>query len=129
MVSTRTPTSRLRAPLDSAEARTQQILKALSTPSVKYYALLAIAVAGILWFLTAWSFQLKYGLIGTDLADWGTSGGVPWGMYIGSFIWWVGIAHGGILISAGVRLFKLRVFYPVARLAELLTIGGVSLAR
>ena len=128
MVSSRTPTSRLRAPLDSAEARTQQILKALSTPSVKYYALLGIAAAGILWFLTAWSFQLKYGLIVTDLADWGTSGGVPWGMYIGSFIWWVGIAHGGIIISASVRLFKLHVFKPITRLAELLTISALTVA-
>ncbi|MBI2847570.1 MAG: polysulfide reductase NrfD, partial [Chloroflexi bacterium] len=57
-----------------------------------------------------------------------TTGGVPWGIYIGSFIWWVGISHGGILISASVRLFKLHVFYPVARLAELLTIGALSIA-
>jgi molybdopterin-containing oxidoreductase family membrane subunit len=62
------------------------------------------------------------------MGDWGTTGGVPWGIYIGSFIWWVGISHGGILISASVRLFKVRVFYPVARIAELLTIGALSMA-
>ena len=90
--------------------------------------IVAIAGAVLGWFLLAWAWQLQYGLIVTGLADWGTSGGVPWGIYIGSFIWWVGISHGGILISAGVRLFKLRVFYPVARLAELLTIGALSIA-
>ncbi|MBI4188172.1 MAG: polysulfide reductase NrfD [Chloroflexi bacterium] len=108
--------------------RADNILKPLGAPTIKYYVLVAIAVAVFLWFIQAWAFQLKYGLIVTGLADWGTSGGVPWGIYIGSFIWWVGISHGGILISAGVRLFKLRVFYPVARLAELLTIGALSIA-
>ncbi len=104
------------------------MLKPLANPGIKYYVMVAIAGAFLLWFLGAWAWQLKYGLVVTGLGDWGTSGGVPWGIYIGSFIWWVGISHGGILISAGVRLFKLKVFYPVARLAELLTIGALSIA-
>ena len=110
-------------------SRADKILKPLSgNPSMKYYWLLAIAGVLFVWFLLAWAWQLKYGLVVTGLGDWGTTGGVPWGLYIGSFIWWVGISHGGILISAGVRLFKLKVFYPVARLAELLTIGALSIA-
>ncbi|MBM2825848.1 MAG: putative anaerobic dehydrogenase rane anchor subunit [Dehalococcoidales bacterium] len=109
-------------------SRADKILKPLGSPSTKYYWLLAIAGVFFVWFLLAWAWQLKYGLVVTGLADWGTSGGVPWGIYIGSFIWWVGISHGGILISAGVRLFKLKVFYPVARLAELLTIGALTIA-
>ncbi len=108
--------------------RTDRILKPLDRPTYRYYWLLVIAGVFFVWFLGAWVWQLKYGLVVTGLADWGTSGGVPWGIYIGSFIWWVGISHGGILISAGVRLFKLKVFYPVARLAELLTIGALSIA-
>lgn len=100
----------------------------MGSPSKAYFLVVAISGALVLWFLLAWGWQLKYGLVVTGLADWGTSGGVPWGIYIGSFIWWVGISHGGILISASVRLFKLHVFYPVARLAELLTIGALSIA-
>src|SRR3990170_2389788 len=111
-----------------APSRADSILRPLANPGTKYYVLVAIAGAVLVWFLLAWAWQLRYGLIVTGLGDWGTSGGVPWGIYIGSFIWWVGISHGGILISAGVRLFKLRVFYPVARLAELLTIGALSIA-
>jgi len=109
-------------------SRADSILRPLANPGNKYYVLVAIAGAGLVWFLLAWAWQLRYGLIVTGLGDWGTSGGVPWGIYIGSFIWWVGISHGGILISAGVRLFKLKVFYPVARLAELLTIGSLTIA-
>lgn len=124
----RTPLSRFRAPVESAETRTQQILKTLGTPSAKFFILLAVLGAGIFWFAQAWAFQLKYGLIVTDMADWGTSGGISWGLYIGSFIWWVGIAHGGIIISASVRLFKLNVFKPIARLAELLTMSALTVA-
>ena len=109
-------------------SRVDQILKPLGSPTKGYYWMVGIAGAGLIWFLLAWGWQLKYGLIVTGLGDWGTTGGTPWGIYIGSFIWWVGISHGGILISASVRLFKLRVFYPVARLAELLTIGALSIA-
>jgi Ni/Fe-hydrogenase subunit HybB-like protein len=109
-------------------SRVDLILKPLGEPGPKYFILVTVALALLVWFLGAWAWQLHFGLIVTGLGDWGTSGGVPWGMYIGSFIWWVGISHGGILISAGVRLFKLKVFYPVARLAELLTIGALSIA-
>lgn len=110
------------------ETRTAIILRPLGTPSRGYLALLAVGVAGILWFAYAWAFQLKNGLIVTGLSDWGTGGGLPWGLYIGSFIWWVGIAHGGIIISASVRLFKIEAFKPVARLAELLTLAALTVA-
>jgi Ni/Fe-hydrogenase subunit HybB-like protein len=110
------------------EARTAAILRPIARPSSRYWALLALAVVGLLWFALAWAFQLRNGLIVTGLADWGSAGGVPWGIYIGSFIWWVGIAHGGIIISASVRLFGLTAFRPVARLAELLTLGALSVA-
>ncbi|MBI4180366.1 MAG: polysulfide reductase NrfD, partial [Chloroflexi bacterium] len=109
-------------------SRADSILKPLANPGKKYYILVTIAGLLLVWFLGAWVWQLKYGLVVTGLGDWGSTGGVPWGIYIGSFIWWVGISHGGILISAGVRLFKLSVFYPVARLAELLTIGALTIA-
>ena len=53
---------------------------------------------------------------------------MPWGLYIGAFIWWVGIAHGGIILSAAVRLIGLDTYQPVARLAELLTIAALTCA-
>lgn len=110
------------------ETRIDKILKPMGRPSKGFFAVVAISGAAVVWFFLAWGWQLKYGLSVTGLADWGTTGGIPWGIYIGSFIWWVGISHGGILISASVRLFKMHVFYPVARLAELLTIGALSIA-
>jgi Ni/Fe-hydrogenase subunit HybB-like protein len=110
------------------EKRIAAILRPFGRPSRGYLILLVIASLGLLWFGYAWSVQLDDGLIVTGLSDWGTGGGVPWGLYVGSFIWWVGIAHGGIIVSASVRLFGLKAFRPVARLAELLTIAALTVA-
>jgi Ni/Fe-hydrogenase subunit HybB-like protein len=111
-----------------AAPSTELILSPLGRPSRRYLALLALAGVGALWFAQAWAHQLSSGLVVTGIGDWGTSGGVPWGLYVGSFIWWVGIAHGGIIISAAVRLFRLVDLKPVARMAELLTLAALSMA-
>ncbi len=111
------------------EHRTTKILQPLTRrPSWGFLVLLGLAILGLAWFAYAWSFQLQHGMIVTGLGDWGTGGGIPWGLYVGSFIWWVGIAHGGIIISAAVRLFGLETYKPVARLAELLTLVALSIA-
>ncbi|RQH01930.1 NrfD/PsrC family molybdoenzyme membrane anchor subunit [Natrarchaeobius oligotrophus] len=104
------------------------ILRPIRETGTKYYALFAVAGLAFALFLAGWFYQLWQGLIVTGLSDWGTGGGVTWGVYIGAFIWWVGIAHGGIILSAAVRLLGMDRYMPVARLAELLTIGGLSAA-
>ncbi|MFC7238484.1 NrfD/PsrC family molybdoenzyme membrane anchor subunit [Saliphagus sp. GCM10025317] len=104
------------------------IVRPMQRTSKGYYGLLAVVSLGILAFLIGWGLQLRDGLIVTSLGDWGSSGGVTWGLYIGAFIWWVGIAHGGIILSAAVRLLGMDRYKPVARLAELLTIAGLTAA-
>jgi Ni/Fe-hydrogenase subunit HybB-like protein len=118
---------KLRTPAtEQTTDRTAAVLRPLGPPSWRYIALLITGVAGLAWFGQAWAFQLRHGMIVTGLGDWGTAGGVPWGFYVGSFIWWVGIAHGGIIVSAAVRLFRMDAFKPVARLAELLTLAALA---
>jgi Ni/Fe-hydrogenase subunit HybB-like protein len=121
-IHTRTPAPAQAPP----RGRAAMILRPLGRPSWRYTALLVTAAAGLAWFAQAWAFQLRHGMIVTGLGDWGTSGGIPWGIYVGSFIWWVGIAHGGIIVSAAVRLFRMDAFKPVARLAELLTLAALA---
>ena len=104
------------------------ILRPIAGTSAAWYLLFGIAGLAFAVFLVGWAYQLSEGLIVTGLSDWGSGGGVTWGLYIGAFIWWVGIAHGGIILSAAVRLLGMKRYMPVARMAELLTIGGLSAA-
>jgi len=108
--------------------READILRPLRQTSRTYYALVAIAGLAFGLFILGWLYQLWEGMVVTGLSDWGSGGGVTWGVYIGAFIWWVGIAHGGIILSAAVRLLGMDRYMPVARLAELLTLAGLSAA-
>ncbi|NKE34513.1 polysulfide reductase NrfD [Natronococcus sp. JC468] len=113
----------------STKAPTEgDILRPIKNTTTRYFILFGVAGLALLLFLLGWGYQLAEGLIVTGLADWGTGGGVTWGVYIGAFIWWVGIAHGGIILSAAVRLLGMERYMPVARMAELLTLAGLSAA-
>ena len=115
-------------PLTSMSQKTENLLRVMTKTSGPFYLLLLIALAVVVWFLYAWAFKLTYGEIVLGLRDWGPGGGVTWGLYIGMFVWWVGIAHGGILVSASVRLFKVKSLAPVARVAELMALVALPLA-
>jgi Ni/Fe-hydrogenase subunit HybB-like protein len=104
------------------------ILRPIQNVSKTYFIMFAVAALALGAFLIGWAYQLQQGLVVTGLSDWGSGGGVTWGLYIGAFIWWVGIAHGGIILSAAVRLLGMDRYMPVARLAELLTLAGLSAA-
>ena len=47
---------------------------------------------------------------------------VAWGLMIVTFVFWVGISHAGIMISAILRLTQAEWRRPVTRTAELLTV-------
>jgi Ni/Fe-hydrogenase subunit HybB-like protein len=111
---------------DRTDGRLETILRPLGRPTWRWWATLAVAVAGLAWFAQAWILQLQWGLVVTNMADWGYVGGVPWGFYEGSMIWWIGIGHGGIIVSAAVRLFRIHDFAPIARIAELLTLASLA---
>ena len=114
--------------MSSRTPTTDDIVRPMQSTAKWYYVVFgAASVLALVWF-GLWSIQLSRGLAVTNLTDWGSAGGVTWGLYIGAFIWWVGIAHGGIILSAAVRLFGMKRYLPVARLAELLTIGALSMA-
>ncbi len=89
--------------------------------SKAFYVIVAILAGVIGIFALAWLTQFRDGLGVTGMYDIGSGGGTPWGIYITTFVWWVGIAHGGIAVSAAIRLFKLEMYKPIARLAEIIT--------
>ncbi|ELZ14993.1 polysulfide reductase NrfD [Natrinema thermotolerans] len=114
--------------MSTKEPTEADILRPINTFTKKYIILYGAAALGLVAFLIAWAYQLQKGLIVTGLGDWGSGGGSTWGLYIGAFIWWVGVAHGGIILSAAVRLLGMDRYMPIARLAEMTTIGGLSAA-
>ena len=105
------------------------VLRPLEATSKRYYALLSVFCLGAFLFVVTWVYQLTIGVgAATDIGDWGISGGVPWGLYIGGFVWWVGVAHGGIAISAAVRVINVDRFAPIARVSEVLTVLALGMA-
>lgn len=104
------------------------IVRPLQKTSRKWYAIAVLCLLVLGAWLVGYYYQLSNGLIVTGLGDWGSGGGSTWGLYIGSFIWWVGIAHGGIILSAAVRLIGLKRYQPVARMAEFLTLFALMAA-
>jgi molybdopterin-containing oxidoreductase family membrane subunit len=48
--------------------------------------------------------------------------GAVWGLYVASIVFFIGISHVGIGVSAATRLLKLDYLRPYARVAELLTL-------
>ncbi len=114
--------------MSAPDAEREDLVRPLKKPSKEYFILGALSTVAVAIFAVGYILQLYHGMEVTNLSDWGSGGGVTWGLYIGTFIWWVGIAHGGIIISAAVRLLKIEKYEPVARIAELLTIGALSMA-
>ena len=92
----------------------------------RFYLFLGILVLGVVWFAFAWIVQLRTGLVVTGMRD--IPGGAPWGIYLSNFIFYIGIAHAGIAIAAGIRLLRLRDYIPIGRMSELLTVFGLMMA-
>lgn len=94
----------------------------VSKPFLAFGVTLMIIIG---WFLYAWYIQLTQGLGVTGLR---TPTGAIWGIYISNFVFFVGLAHGGIAIAAAIRLMKLHKFAPVARMGEVLTVISIMMA-
>ncbi len=104
----------------------EKILESVYSISSRFWALMAALVIAIIIWIYAWGIQLTNGLVVTGLRDIWI--GSPWGLYISSFIWWVGIAHGGIAIAAVVYLLNLHEYKSLARIGEVVTILSLSMA-
>ncbi len=64
----------------------------------------------------------------TGIGVWGNTNTVGWGFPIVNFVFWVGIAHAGTLISAILYLFRQKWRTSINRSAEAMTIFAVACA-
>ncbi len=88
-----------------------------------YWLLVAAAAALVLFGGWCYSIIVRSGLHVTGLQRPGM-----WGNLITDFVFWVGIAHSGTLISAVLFLFRARFRTAVYRVAEMMTVFGVMTA-
>jgi Ni/Fe-hydrogenase subunit HybB-like protein len=99
------------------------VLDTLSPPRRSYWVTLALLFAGVLMGAACWGYQIFKG-IGVG----GQNNPVHWGTYLINFVFWVGIAHSGTLISAILHLFRAGWRNPIARAAETMTVFAVCTA-
>ncbi len=89
-------------------------------PGVAYWTALAACAAAAALGGWAYSLVLREGLHRTGLGR-----PVAWGSLITNFVFWIGIAHAGTLISAILFLFRARFRTAIHRVAELMTVFAV----
>jgi molybdopterin-containing oxidoreductase family membrane subunit len=99
------------------------ILKTLEPPTVGWYLAFATAFCVMLIGAYCWIQQVQHGI---GLA--GITHPIMWGVYITDFVFWVGIAHSGTLISAVLFLFRATWRIPIYRIAEAMTVFAVATA-
>jgi molybdopterin-containing oxidoreductase family membrane subunit len=101
----------------------RDIVATLAPPSRNWYLGMGLVVLGVAIGGFCWAYQIKDGL--------GITGYTPpifWGSYITTFVFWVGIAHSGTLISAILLLFRSAWRTAVYRAAEAMTVFAVMTA-
>jgi molybdopterin-containing oxidoreductase family membrane subunit len=99
------------------------VLGTLSGPSRLYWAIvIALALVVVIGF-SAFIYQMR-----TGMGVAGINIPVAWGVYIVNFVFWVGIAHSGTLISAILYLFRVRWRTSIYRSAEAMTVFALMTA-
>lgn len=117
------PSAQRPATLPSYHDVTHDIAATLGRPSKAYYLALGLAIGVFGLGVSALLWQIRWGL--------GVAGYTPpvmWGAYITTFVFWVGIAHCGTLISAILYLFRSAWRTAVYRTAEAMTVFAVMTA-
>lgn len=110
-------------------ARTDYSLAHLRGVSKGYLVLLAVLLVGVLLTLEAIVHQIQNGLVTTDLAQQGTQAGATWGLYIGTFEWFAGMAVGALAITGYIRFNQLDDYEMIARMSNIWAfISGLSAA-
>jgi molybdopterin-containing oxidoreductase family membrane subunit len=101
----------------------QTVLETLRPARLKYWAVVALMFLGLLIGAGCWAYQIAMciGVGGHNIP-------VVWGTYLINFVFWVGIAHSGTLISAILYLFRAGWRTPIARAAETMTVFAVCIA-
>jgi molybdopterin-containing oxidoreductase family membrane subunit len=101
----------------------QAVLQPMLRTSWRFWLLVVFLSVLVLWGLFAWGYLIYWGM-GTA----GINRPVYWGLFIATFVFWVGISHAGTMISAVLRLLKADWRRPITRGAEAMTAFALMMA-
>ncbi len=107
----------------SVDQINDQVASALRPPGRSFYFAIIVFLGMIVFGAFCLFTQIFKGL---GVA--GMNNPVGWGIYLVNFVFWVGIAHSGTLISAILFLFRSRWRTSINRIAEAMTVFAVMMA-
>ena len=113
----------LQLPAVKDYAQVDREIMATLRPTKGWFAALSVAIVFLIIGAAAWTYQIHEGL--------GVAGYNPpvmWGVYIVTFVFWIGIGHAGTLISAILYLFRAGFRTTIYRCAEAMTVFAVLTA-
>ncbi len=101
----------------------RSVLRIMQMPGAAYWVWVGFCATLVLIATLLWARQIYEGLQVTGLKQ-----PTMWAVYITNFVFWVGIAHSGTLISAILYLFRTRWRTAIYRCAETMTLFAVITA-
>jgi len=101
----------------------QIVMKSLRPPKWGWFLCLAVAILFLAMGIYGLIYQIANGLEGS-----GINHPVGWGVYITNFVFWVGIAHAGTLISAIMYLTRAPFRNSICRASEAMTVFAIITA-
>ena len=101
----------------------RDLLSGIFENTVRYWAIVLFLGLVVLVAMSAAGFMVNRGIGVTGL-----NRPVFWGFFITNFVFWIGISHAGVMLSAILRLSKAEWRRPATRAAEVLTIFSLMTA-
>ncbi len=104
------------------EELNRMVMESMSTTSPRFWIAVGIlTVLVLVCLLGMWGY-----MIFTGIGITGDRKPVYWGVFIVTFVFWIGISHAGTFVSAILRVFKAEFRRPFTRAAELMTTFGLA---
>ena len=99
------------------------LLRGIFVNDPRYWTIIFILTIVVLGAMCAAGYMFNRGVGVTGL-----NRPVFWGFFITNFVFWIGISHAGVMLSAILRLSKAEWRRPATRAAEVLTIFSLMTA-
>lgn len=104
------------------EELNRMVMESMYSTSPRYWVAVGVLAALVLvCLLGMWGY-----MIFTGIGIAGLRKPIYWGVFIVTFVFWIGISHAGTFVSAILRVFKAEFRRPFTRAAELMTTFGLA---